>query len=276
MRLVRNYLFALAAIAAQPAIAAAATINIAVDFDSDVGVGGVRQPFPLVTQPGFLSWDVSTFIPNFPPPRPFHQLVTQGVTFEIWYRRAAPPPQSNVDPPSYGSRVRFNGGGGPFDDLLQDFVFADGEEGNFIYLTASGLPLGKYRMTTWHRDTYPSVDPLTNHMQIEIGDQQFPKFAAATTVVVDHFSLGTSPQVFEFQVTSPSTAKEIVFRNDDPSTGPGANGAHRSRLNGFTLVAIPEPSVLSILWTAFLFSSSYSRRSGRGRQPESMRQYFRV
>jgi hypothetical protein len=132
------------------ALTTAAPINLAIDFDSDNGVGGVRTGAPVVTQPGFLSWDASVFLPNAPLPRPFYQLVTQGVTFDVWFRRPSTP-GSIVTPQSYGSRVR--SGGGPLDDLLQDFIFAEGDSGNFIYLIARGLPVSSYRMTTWHFDS---------------------------------------------------------------------------------------------------------------------------
>jgi hypothetical protein len=224
------------------ALTTAAPINLAIDFDSDNGVGGVRTGVPVVTQPGFLSWDASVFLPNAPLPRPFYQLVTQGVTFDVWFRRPSTP-GSIVTPQSYGSRVR--SGGGPLDDLLQDFIFAEGDSGNFIYLIARGLPVGSYRMTTWHFDSpLASAPDGPNHMQIEVGDQQPGGFAAATSVVVDDFPLGLAPQVFEFQVTSPNVVKEFVFRSDD------ASAAHRTRLNGFTLVSVPEPGTLLALLTA--------------------------
>lgn len=235
-----------------------APINIAVDFDStnsclceDPSSG------PVLTQPGFLSWNASW---SFNSVWRTTQFLTDGLDFELQAFRPGP---SGVGPPNLGNRIRGGNAGAPIQDLLRDFVFVEGSEGNFLYLTVSGLPVGTYRMKTWHIDSFVG---LSDTMQIEVGDKQGDMIAAATTVVADHFPLGTSPQVFEFQVTSPNTIKEIVFRNDDTPPFPGFPLAYRTRLNGFTLVRVPEPSAALLLLTALsLLSLGRHRQETDGR-----------
>ena len=164
------------------------------------------------------------------------RFLTDGVEFQL---QALEPKPGGLQRLYFGSRYRPNYYPGPPDDLLRDFVFAEGPEGAFLYLTAAGLPVGSYRMTTWHYDPFFGSQTSDITMQIEVGDKQGDAVAAATTVVADQVPLGTSPQVFEFQVDSPNSIKEFVFRSD--------NSWNRARLNGFTLIRVPEPPSLAIL-----------------------------
>jgi hypothetical protein len=215
-------------------------INIAVDFDSSVGLSAIGVGGSIATQPGFLSWNANWAF-NYPASGPLTadlktQFFAQGVEFGLQAFRPGP---SGLETPNFlGSRDRPTFQGQP-DDLLRDFVFAEGAEGTFLHLTMSGLPAGTYRMTTWHYDSFFGSTAPAATMQIEVGDKQAGAIAAATTVVVDNFPLGTSPQVFEFQVDSSNSVKEIVFRSD--------NQFHRARLNGFALVRIPEPCTCLLL-----------------------------
>lgn len=204
--------------------------RLAVDFDS-TNACFCNEPStgPVLTQTDFRSWNTSWAFnsPTWTGARFLStQFLTEGVEFELQAFRPGP---AGLEAPNYlGSRIRPGGQGDP-EYLLRDFVFAEGTEGTFLYLTISGLPVGSYRMTTWH---YDRLEPGIA-MQIEVGDKQGSMIAAATDIVVDQFLLGTSPQMFEFQVESSDIIKEIVFRSD--------NSRFRTRLNGFTLVRIPEP-----------------------------------
>ncbi|HEX6962975.1 MAG TPA: hypothetical protein VF175_13985, partial [Lacipirellula sp.] len=122
-------------------------------------------------------------------------------------------------------------------------AFADGRSRGFLALNMFGLPVGQYRMTTWHYDSLVLGDG-PNLMQIEVGDLgATPGFGGS--VVVDNFPLSESPQTFTFDVTAPDQIKHIVFRNDNPDTG--RTGDYRTRLNGFVLASVPEPSAAALL-----------------------------
>jgi hypothetical protein len=217
----------------------AAPLGINVDFDSTVVVLGGTPT--INTQPGFTSWDATAF----GPPQTSSQLTVDGVDFHLAaYWPSLTSPGVLIPPVLYGSRNRGTGGGGIPDDVLQDFVFAEGSPGNFLYLTISNLPAGTYRMKSWHQDSLlPLAGNAIDYMQIEVGDKQGSQIAAATSVVVDHFEFGVQPQSFKFEVTPASATKEIVFRSDDPP--PFSFRDFRTRLNGFTIIAVPEPPAIS-------------------------------
>ena len=215
-------------------------INISVDFDSSVDVSDVIYKGTPQTKPGFLSWNATwAFHKDF---SSMSQFLTDGVEFQL---QALEPKPGGLQRLYFGSRYRPNYYGGPPDDLVRDFAFAEGPEGVFLYLTAAGLPVGTYRMTTWHYDPFFGSDTSSITMQIEVGDKQGDMVAAATTVVADQVPLGASPQTFKFQVDSPNSIKEFVFRSD--------NSWNRARLNGFTLFRVPEPSTFLPLLTALSF-----------------------
>lgn len=218
----------------------AAPINIAIDLESNRPFGSMGQLSP--TQPGFQAWNISHFDDQSFSTGPFN---TGGVTFELL--AGAPSPMFGFDMIFHGSRNRQSsdggGGGGPSNDLLNDFAFAEGARQSLLALTISGLPVGDYRMTSWHYDSLVLGDP-PNLMQIEVGNLGATP-GVGGSVVVDNLSLSELPQTFSFEVTAPAQVKHIVFRNDNPDTG--RTGDYRTRLNGFVLASVPEPGAAALL-----------------------------
>jgi hypothetical protein len=214
-------------LASRPLLAA---VPPAIDIAIDLNVG------PSTTQPGFTPWDLTAV--DIAGNDPISQ---QGVTFELF----GPSGGS-----SFGSRNRsgFPGPGGAHEALLVDFVFADYSFDCFVGLRIHDLPVGRYEMTTWHYDAFPSALAGNNHVQIEVGNQNEPG-----TIAVDYFPLGVAPASFDFEVAAAGEVKEILIREDDVIPRPDfVNPNQRARLNGFTLTAIvPEPVGLSLaLWPA--------------------------
>jgi hypothetical protein len=58
---------------------------------------------------------------------------------------------------------------------------------------------------------------------------------------------GPTPASFQFQVTAAGLVKEIIFREDDAPTATDSGDQNRARLNGFTLVTVPEPATAILL-----------------------------
>jgi hypothetical protein len=219
----------------------AALVNIALDVDSATSTG--NTPGPLgPTQAGFHSWNISNFHSQ---PLSTGTFTSQGVTFELL---ALQPPRSSnflFDSVTHGSRHRWveGGGGGPYNDVLADFAFAEGRPGTSLVLRITGLPVGTYRVQSWHYDAFTRA--INTLMQIEVGNKQGDVPGAGALLAVDHFPLSETPQSFFIEVTSPAQVKEIVFRNDN---GPAEfTDVYRTRLNGFTLTSVPEPGATAPL-----------------------------
>lgn len=213
-------------------------LHVSVDFDSTVQFGGGDRLGPIQTKAGFRSWNANWSFDSTPSRFASRsRFLAEGVEFEL--QASLPDVEPGV--PNFGSRLRFPGIGRPSDELLNDFVFVENKEGNFLCLTIGGLPVGSYQMTTWHYDDFHRTIAADVAMQIEVGDKQGNSIAAATTVVADHVPLSTIPQVFNFDVVSPGTIKEIVFRDGSSLR------TSLVRLNGFTLVRVPEPGTLLLL-----------------------------
>lgn len=213
-----------------------APINIAIDIDSRRLLGGSNFSGPIETQPGFTSWDLTTF-------GTAATKVEQGLTLTLFGF-------STINQ----SRNRQAFEGAPVNPLLSDFVFHEGSEGAFIGLQISGLEVGTYFMNSWHYDGVGQLLNSPEFVQIEVRNQGQ---TAPTPPVVDHFAFGTAPAQFQFSVASAGQVKEILFREDSVTT--------RTRLNGFTLSNVPEPSGIALVGLAsFVFV--FSRRHCHARQ----------
>jgi len=151
-----------------------------------------------------------------------------GVTFEIFGLNAANQSRIRLT----GTPPVPNGGGGPLNDLLADFVFNEGAEGRAIGLRISGLPVGTHSVQSWHSDQTINPQEAT---QVEIrnqGQAQDP-----SQVVLTGVPWGATPAEFLLEVRQPSEVKEIIFR--ESSTG------NRARLSGFRL-GIPVELTLEV------------------------------
>jgi hypothetical protein len=87
-------------------------------------------------------------------------------------------------------------------------------------------------MQSWHYDGLHNVLDAgnTNFIQIEVRNQGQP----SPPPIVDNFAFQMTPATFQFNIDAPGQVKEIVFREDSLKNA--------TRLNGFTLVTIPEPT----------------------------------
>lgn len=191
-----------------------APINIAVDIDSQQTLFG-PSPAAAETQPGFTSWDVTGISAGGA------SKVVDGISLQLF----------GLDQGIVGSRYRTTDFQSlPGDLLLRDFVFSEGITGAYIGLRISGLELGSYAMQTWHYDGFAVVLVDQNLVEIEVRNQG----ESAGTKVADSFPFGFTPAAFQFDITAPGQVKEIIIRADSVS--------RRSRLNGFTIASVPEPS----------------------------------
>lgn len=219
----------------------AAPVNIAVDFDStDARVGGSTV---ITTQPGFTS--VNLVRPN--QDAIFSSFAIEGISFDLWGLRPWPFLDGYTNAFG-GSRNRGVGDGSAYDDLLQDFAFAEVGDGVYLYLRISGLPVGSYQMTSWHFDSLLLNLPDENFMQIEVANQPGSNMSLSGTVLIDHFPLSPVAKTFGFEVTTAGQNKEIFFRDDTATFGT----TKRARLNGFILASVPEPACGVMLLPAML------------------------
>lgn len=201
-----------------------AAVNIAIDIDSTRTSGSATDGL-IATQPGFVSWDLTNVIGAGG-----STITEQGATFEIFGI-------SNNQ-----SRYRATGGGGSENDLLTDFVFNEGAQGRAVGLRISGLPAGLYAMQSWHYDSTSTVIDTENFIQVEVRDP-----GGSPTILVDKFPFQTAPTTFQLQIDSDGQVKEVIFREDDEANPAGdAGDQNRARLNGFTLVTVPEPASMGL------------------------------
>lgn len=217
----------------------AGPVNIAVDIDSTLVRPGTGPTPPAVqTQPGFTSWDCTSIgVPGA-------TKSINGVTFTLFGFST-----------SFQSRYRnaYLLTDIPGDFLLRDFVFNESEENCFIGLRISGLDVGTYAMQSWHYDGLSHVleEGNTNFIQIEVRNQGEP----SPPPVVDNFVFRMAPATFQFSIDAPGQVKEIIFREDS---------AHNAtRLNGFTLVTIPEPTTACLTSIALGCVAQITRRRRR-------------
>lgn len=230
-------LFLAAAAAALAARAHAAPISVAIDIDttrtSSTATGGT-----ITTQPGFTSWDLTNVATSGT------TIVEQGTTFEIFGLAGA-----------NQSRIRAAGDGTSNDALMADFVFNEGASGRAIGLRITGLDVGLYAMQSWHFDSDGGVRSNENWIQVEVRNQGGP-----ATTVVDKFPFGSQAASFQFEVTAVGQVKEIIFREDDAPGDVDPTDQNRARLNGFTLVTIPEPASLGLMLAAALAGVAARRK----------------
>jgi hypothetical protein len=222
--------------------ALAGPINVAVDIDS-TRKSGTDTTGAITTQAGFTSWDLTNVLTNGGATQ---QITLQGATFDIFGLAAA-----------NQSRLRASGGGGPEDALLIDFVFNEGAANRAIGLRVSGLDPGTYQMQSWHYDSDPTVTGTENFTKVEVRDQ-----GGAATTVLSKQPFSTSPIAFQFDVSAVGVVKEIIFREDDAATATDATDQNRARLNGFTLLTVPEPTLAHLLLFAATFCKLPRQRSG--------------
>src|SRR5688572_1945705 len=201
--------------------ASASAVTIRVDVDSTYNnVAGTTNP--IVTQPGFTSYDAGSGAGGATAER---SIDIDGVTITFF---------GGID----GSRQRNDdvggGGGGEYDALLRDFVFNDGN-GAAVALRLTNLPLGTYDVQSWHYDALAGTPGMT---QVEVRNQ-----GVANAVILAN-EVPFSPEPIRYQITVDQEGEvlELVFRDDDASTTTG-----RSRLNGFTIETVPEPTTAGVL-----------------------------
>lgn len=213
--------------------ACAQPLDIAIDIDS-TRLSGTDISGEIVTQPGFLSWDMTNVGTSSDP------LTVDGVTFQIFGLQGAN--QSRVraaaDPP------------GESESLLRDFVFNEGANGRAVGLRISGLPVGAYAIESWHYDSVLITEEST---QIEIRNQGGSPYNGPDFPT---FPFGTSPGFLRFDVESDGLVKEIIYRE--------ASDTNRARLNAFRLQAVPEPtSIVLVAMGLGLAACRGRRRTGR-------------
>src|SRR5687767_5183284 len=204
----------------------APAVVIRVDVDSTHNETG--QPAnPIITQAGFTSYDAGTGAGGATAER---SIVVDGVTIQFFGGLDGSRHRDESDVPTGG------GGGGPFDALLRDFVFNDGN-GAAVAIRLTGLPLGTYDVQSWHWDSLPGTPGNT---QVEVRNQG----VANTQILANEVPFSQDPIRYQITVDEEGEILELVFRDDDAITTGG-----RSRLNGFTIQTVPEPTSVAVIGT---------------------------
>jgi hypothetical protein len=200
----------------------ALAIDVDVDIDS-MRTSGAATAGPIATQSGFTSWDLTNL------GTAGSTIRLDGITFELFGLNAANQSRIRLT----GTPAVPNGGGGPMNDLLADFVFNEGANGRAIGLRMTNLPVGSYDMQSWHFDA--TIDPM-EATEVEVRDQgqMGPGTILATAV-----PWGDTPIEFSFDVTTPGQVREVIFRE--------SSAGNRARLNGFTLFSeVPPPPIIEL------------------------------
>jgi hypothetical protein len=216
----------------------AGPVNIAVDIDSTVVIPSNGSAPPAVeTQPGFTSWDLTNIGTTA-------TKSVGGVTFTVFGFLL--PGQSRYRNALLPSDI-------PGDFLLRDLVYNETFDNCFIGLRIAGLDVGTYAMQSWHYDGLHNVLDAgnTNFIQIEVRNQGEP----SPPPIVDHFAFQMAPATFQFTVDAPGQVKEIIFREDSSKDA--------TRLNGFTLVTVPEPTTAWLTVIALGCIAQLPRRRSR-------------
>ena len=206
-------------------VQSASAVVIMVDVDSTHNETG--QPAnPIITQPGFTSYDAGSGAGGVTAER---SMVVDGVTIDFFGGIDGSRHRDETDVPSGG------GGGGEYDALLRDFVFNDGN-GAAVAIRLTGLPLGTYDVTSWHWDSLPGTPGVT---QVEVRN---PGGAASRIILADEVPFSQDPIRYQITVDQEGEVLELVFRDDDAITTSG-----RSRLNGFIIETVPEPTSAAVM-----------------------------
>ena len=203
----------------------ASAIVIAVDVDSTYN-NVAESPNPIITQPGFTSYDAGSGPGGATAER---SITLEGVTIQFFGGIDGSRHRDEADVPTGG------GGGGEYDALLRDFVFNDGN-GAAVALRLTGLPLGTYDVTSWHWDSLPGTPGAT---QVEVRNQGV---AGSTIILANEIPFSQDPIRYQITVDEEGEVLELVFRDDDAVTTGG-----RSRLNGFVIETVPEPTSAAVL-----------------------------
>lgn len=186
-------------------------IDIKVDIDS-MRTNATTAATPFVTQPGFTSWDLT----NVGNTVGSNVMTIDGITFEIFgFPTSATDPAVGINQ----SRIRTTGGGGPYNDLLADFVYNEGAGNRAVGLRMTDLPVGLYHMYSWHYDGINATDAT----RVEVRDQGVG--GSAINLTSSLWSQHPIPVVIEVVNTMPP--KEMIYRE--------FSTANRARLNGFTI-----------------------------------------
>ena len=181
-----------------------------------VDVNSTNGDTPLVTQPGFTSYDAG---PGAGGATAERTITVDGVDITFF---------GGID----GSRQRTTGGGGEYDALLRDFVFNDGA-GAAVALRLANLPLGTYDVASFH---YDSLGGTPGMIQVEVRNQGVQN----AQILADAVPFSPEPVRYQITVDEAGEVLELVFRDDDPVN-------NRSRLNGFTIQTVPEPTAAGAL-----------------------------
>lgn len=205
----------------------AAAVVIQVDVDSTYN--NTEPPNPITTQPGFTSYDAGSGAGGATAQR---TITVDGVDITFFGGIDGSRHRDEVDVPSGG------GGGGAYDALLRDFVYNDGN-GAAVALRLVNLPLGTYDVTSWHWDSLPGTPGMT---QVEVRNQGV---ASSTIILANEVPFSQEPIRYQITVDQEGEVLELIFRDDDASTTSG-----RSRLNGFTIETVPEPTAAGTLLIA--------------------------
>ena len=195
------------------ALSAPRSASAAIMLDIDTTrTSGTATNEPIVTQPGFTSLDATS--------NPEGASITiDGATLTLFGGLTAT-----------GSRNRAPNAaitGHPFEAVLRDFVFKDGDAAA-VGLRIEGLAPGSYDVQSFHYDAGANI---TGTIQIEVRKQGV---AGSTVIAHDAVPFSTEPYSYQFTVAEGDPAIELVFREDD--------ALNRSRFNG--IIIVPEPTAL--------------------------------
>jgi len=195
-------------------------VNIKVDIDSTRTSGTVAAGGPLFTQAGFTSWNLTDL------PIAGASTVVDGITLTLTGGTSgnnagfAGVNQSRARYSGTAPNQTGNGGGGPQNNILSDFVYNEGAAGREIVLNMTGLPVGNYLMYSWHNDQTLAAGDATTVIVADAG-------GGSAQTVATGVAFGATPISYFFEVTNAGVGKQVTFR--------AAGSGNRSRLNGFSI-----------------------------------------
>jgi hypothetical protein len=198
----------------------ALAVNIKVDIDSTRTGGGTTTGGPPFTQAGFTSWDMTTF------PVTGASTSVDGITFTLTGGTSgnnagfAGANQSRIRLTGTAPNQVPNGGAGPQNNVLGDFIYNEGADGREIVLDIAGLPVGNYLMYSWHQDLGVAVGDATTVIVADTGGGNAQTMATGVP-------FSATPISYFFEVTNASVGKRVTFRE--------TSSTNRSRLNAFSI-----------------------------------------
>ncbi len=138
---------------------------------------------------------------------------------------------------------------GPFQNVLRDFIFSEGVDGSEIEVTVSGLGAGVYQFNTYHHDWNVGGN-AANVFDILVTDAR----GTDQLLIDDGTFVNAGTDTGQEFIVASDGVNDIVLRVIEDSA------TNRTRFNGLSIVAVPEPHSLAVWGLLGLAGYGYQRR----------------